>query len=108
MNKIKKHDIVIIRSGNDKKRQGKVLRIFPKKRCALIESIAMLKHYTKGNPQEGTTGGIIEKESTIPLSKLSVYNSTTQKIDKIIIQKVEKKNYRYFRSNHERIHENTP
>jgi len=104
MKRIKKGDIVIVRSGNDKGRQGKVMRIFPKKNKALVENVAILKKYVKANAQQNITGGIVPQESPIALSKLSLYNPETQKRDKVVIKIGENnKKIRYFHSNNKKI-----
>lgn len=104
MNRIKKGDIVIVKSGNDKNRQGKVLRIFKKENKALVENIHIVKKATKANPQEGIAGGVVSREAPIFLSKLMIVNPTTKKSDKVMIKVTENnKKERYFRSNGEPI-----
>jgi large subunit ribosomal protein L24 len=103
MNRIKKGDTVVVVSGNDKNRQGKVLRILKKENRAIVENVNVLKHFTKADPQRGTSGGIVSQEAPIPLSKLMLYNPTTKKADKISIQVIDNKKVRCFRSNGERI-----
>lgn len=104
MYKIKKGDTVSVRTGSDKNRQGKVLRIFVKEACALVEGIRLRKKHLKANPQKGITGGIITREAPIPLSNLTLYNPVLQKSDKVIIKVLEDgKRARYFKSNNEPI-----
>ena len=59
MRKIRKGDDVLVIAGKDKGKRGNVLRVLENDRV-LVESINMVKRHTKGNPQRGTAGGIIE------------------------------------------------
>lgn len=66
---IKKGDTVVVITGNDKNRQGKVLEVIREKSRAIVEGVNMIKKHTKpnaANPQ----GGIIEKEAPIHISNL--------------------------------------
>lgn len=71
--RIRKGDTVIIISGNEKGKKGKVLKIFPKKEKVIVEKINFIKkHLKKGHPQ-APQGGIIEKESPVNLSKVMLF-----------------------------------
>lgn len=94
MNRIKKGRMVIVKSGNDKNKQGKVLRVFIKEQKALVENINIRKNYMKADPQKGITGGIISKEAPISFCKLMLCNTSTQKADKIKIKYLEGQNKR--------------
>jgi large subunit ribosomal protein L24 len=71
MTRIKKDDKVVVLSGKDKGRQGKVLKLFPERSAALVERINMVKKHQKAR-KAGDQGGIIEKEAPIRLCKLMV------------------------------------
>jgi large subunit ribosomal protein L24 len=66
---VRKDDIVIILSGKDKGRKGKILQTLPKDGKVLVEGINVSKRHTK--PRKRTDpGGIIEKECPIYASKV--------------------------------------
>lgn len=67
--KIKKNDNVLVLTGKDKGKTGKVLRVLREKNRALVEKINMVKKHMKPN-QKNPQGGIIEKEASIHLSNL--------------------------------------
>ena len=69
MMKIKKNDIATVRSGKDRGKTGKVLKIFPKERKVIIEKVNFVKRHTKPS-QKVQQGGIIEKESPVNISKV--------------------------------------
>lgn len=70
---IKKDDIVVVISGEDKGKKGKVLQAFPKKSRVLIEGVNMVtKHKKPGkNVQQG---GIIHQEAPIHVSKVMLWD----------------------------------
>jgi len=69
MFKIKKNDTVLVISGKDKGKQGKVLKVFPKEKQAIVEKINLVKKAMRPRSQE-QRGGIVSVEAPIYLSKL--------------------------------------
>ena len=101
MRRIKKGDDVIVLAGKDKGKRGNVIRVFPDNRV-VVENINMVKRHTKGNPQKGVAGGIIEKEMPIDGSNVALYNPATRKADRIGVRTLEDgRKVRYFKSNNE-------
>lgn len=69
---IKKNDQVFIRSGKDRGKTGKVLKVLPDTNRAIVEGINFIQKHTRANPQRNVKGGILPKESSIHLSNLMV------------------------------------
>ena len=71
MNKmsIKKDDTVIVLSGKDKGKKGKVLEVMPRDRKVIVEKINVVSRHTKPR-REGEEGGIIKKEAPIYACKV--------------------------------------
>ena len=71
MNKmsIKKNDTVIVLSGKDKGKQGKVLAVMPADRKVIVEGINMVSRHTKPRKQ-GEQGGILKKEAPMYACKV--------------------------------------
>ena len=67
--KIKKGDTVIVITGEDRGKSGKVLEVFPKENRALVQGIRIISKHTKPNAQN-QQGGIVKKESPINISNL--------------------------------------
>ena len=88
MNKLKTGDQVIVIAGKDKGKQGTVTKILENGRC-FVSGVQMVKKHTKANPQAGIAGGVIEKESSINVSNISIYNPDIKKADKVAIKSVE-------------------
>ena len=56
----------------------------PNGKC-FVTGVNMVKRHTKANPQAGEQGGIIEKESLIDISNISIFNPSSKKSDKVAI-----------------------
>jgi large subunit ribosomal protein L24 len=98
MLKIKKGDEVIIIAGKDKGKQGTVSSLEANGKC-YVSGVNMVKRHTKANPQAGEQGGIIEKESLIDVSNISIFNPSTKQSDKVAINTLEEgKRIRVYKS----------
>ncbi|MEH6552178.1 MAG: 50S ribosomal protein L24 [Pseudomonadales bacterium] len=102
MRKIKTDDDVIVIAGRDKGKRGKIVKILNDKRV-MVSGINMVKKHTKPNPQAGVAGGIIEKEAPIQISNVAIYNSATNKADRVGIKVDGDKKTRVFKSTGEAI-----
>ena len=103
MQRIRKGDDVVVIAGRDKGKRGAVLKLTGDGR-ALVDNVNVVKRHTRGNPNTGETGGIIEKEAPIQLSNLALYNPATKKGERIGFRTLEDgRKVRYFKSNDEVI-----
>ena len=71
MARIRKGDQVILLSGKDRGKTGKVLQVWPARDRALVERLNMVKHFDR-RTQENQAGGVIEREGALALSKISL------------------------------------
>ncbi|MFQ5574404.1 MAG: 50S ribosomal protein L24 [Terriglobia bacterium] len=69
--KVKKNDKVLVVAGKEKGKKGKVLQTLPDEGRVIVEGLAMVKRHTKPT-QKGPQGGVIDKESPIPVSNVQV------------------------------------
>ncbi|MBT7863148.1 MAG: 50S ribosomal protein L24 [Gemmatimonadetes bacterium] len=69
--KIKRDDTVLVISGNDKGKRGRVLRVVPEQDRVLVEGVRMMKKHTKPT-QRDPQGGIVEREAPIHVSNIMV------------------------------------
>lgn len=74
--KIRKNDNVMVISGNDKGKTGKVLKVFPKKNRVIIEGINLRKRHTKPS-QKNPQGGILEQEAPVNASNVMLLDPKT-------------------------------
>lgn len=101
MRKIKKGDDVIVITGKDKGKRGTVLRIHADGRV-VVENINLAKKHTKGNPNTGKAGGILEQEMPLQISNVALYNPVSKKADRVGIRILQDgRKVRYFKSNNE-------
>lgn len=101
MRKIKKGDDVVVVAGKDKNKRGVVLRVVGEDRV-VVDNVNIVKRHTKGNPQQGVAGGIIEKEASIHISNVALFNPVTKKADRVGIKVLEDgRKVRVFKSNNE-------
>jgi large subunit ribosomal protein L24 len=68
---VKKNDKVIVLSGKEKGKIGTILKIDSEKARAIVEKLNIVKKHSKAGAK-GAKGGIIEKESPIPISNLMI------------------------------------
>jgi large subunit ribosomal protein L24 len=69
---IRKNDNVVVLSGRDRGKRGRVLSVLPEKNRLIVEGVNMLKRHTKPNPQRNIKGGIVEREGTIHASNVQL------------------------------------
>jgi large subunit ribosomal protein L24 len=101
MAKIKKGDDVIVRTGKDKGKSGRVTKVL-KGDKVLVEGINQVKKNQKPNPNAGVAGGIIVKDMPINISNIGLYNPETKKADRVGYKFLEDgKKVRYFKSTNE-------
>jgi len=101
MKRIRKGDEVVVITGREKGRRGTVIRVYADDRV-LVENVNMVKRHTRPNPQRGTQGGIVEKESPLHLSNVLLWNPIAKRGDRVGIRTLaDGRRVRYFKSNDE-------
>jgi large subunit ribosomal protein L24 len=66
---VKKNDLVVVTSGTQKGKRGKILAVIPQKQRVIIEGVRLIKKHMRKS-QDRPQGGIIEKEGTIHISNV--------------------------------------
>lgn len=97
-------DTVIIKSGRDKGKIGKVLRVDKSVSSSvkiLVEGCAMQTKYNKKN--NNTAGSMIRRESYIDISNVAFYDINSKSFSKIGYKFVDNKKYRFLKSSGEII-----
>jgi large subunit ribosomal protein L24 len=97
---LKKGDKVVVLSGVDKGKQGRILQSLPGKDKVLVEGVNIIKRHTKPRAQ-GQTGGIIEKEAPVPVSKVAFVDPTTGKKAKLGVKVVDGRRVRVSKDSNE-------
>ena len=73
---IKKDDQVLVISGKDRGRKGRVLKVLPDQDRLIVEGVNMVKRHRKVNQQQG---GITEKEAAIHISNVMLLDGKNDK-----------------------------
>ena len=68
---VKKDDTVVVISGDDKGKKGKVLKVSPAERKVIVDGVNVVTKHAKPRKQ-GEEGGIVKREAAIYASKVQV------------------------------------
>jgi len=82
MQKLRQGDDVIVIVGKDKGKLGKIQKLVGDQKV-LVEGINTVKKHQKGNPNLGTSGGIVDKDMPINISNIAIFNPKTKKADRV-------------------------
>jgi len=69
---LRKNDNVLIVTGRDRGKRGRVLRVIPGKNRLLVEGLNLVKRHTKPNPGQNIKGGIVEREASLHASNVQL------------------------------------
>lgn len=79
---VKKGDTVLVLSGKDKGKEGKIIEAMPKKAKVVVAGVNKVKRHTKPS-QTNPQGGIIVKEAAISASKVMLVCPACKKATRI-------------------------
>ena len=99
--KLKKGDEVIVLAGKDKGKTGKIIKMIPKEKKAIVSEINKVKKNQK--PDNNQPGGIIDKEMPMHISNLSFYDPELKKGVKIGFKLSNNKKVRIIKSSGKEI-----
>ncbi|CAD83717.1 50S ribosomal subunit protein L24 [Candidatus Blochmanniella floridana] len=98
-NKIRCHDEVVVLTGKDKGKIGRVKFLCLSKKTVIVSGINVVKKHQKPVPNKNQPGGIIEKEAFIHLSNVAIFNAALNKADRVGFKIKNGKKIRIFKSN---------
>lgn len=90
---VKKGDTVLVLSGKDKGKQGKVIQALPKKNKVVVEGVNKVKRHTKPN-QSAPQGGILVKEAPMFAGKVMLVCPACNKATRVGHKEVNGKSVR--------------
>jgi large subunit ribosomal protein L24 len=103
MQKIKQGDDVMVRTGKDKGKTGRVIRLL-KDNKILVEGINQVKKCQRANPSANIDGGIVAKDMPIDISNVGIYNPKLKKADRVGFRVGDDgKKVRYFKSTNDLV-----
>ena len=77
MASIRKNDMVAVRTGKDRGKRGRVIRVLADTNRVIVEGVNLIKRHTRPNPQKNIKGGIVEREASIHASNVMVLDPDT-------------------------------
>ncbi|XMR46274.1 50S ribosomal protein L24 [Escherichia coli] len=101
--KIRREDEVIVLTGKDKGKRGKVTQVLVTEGKVLVEGINLVKKHQKPVPALGQAGGIIKKEAPMDVSNVALFNSAAGKADRVGFRIEDGKKVRFFKSTGELV-----
>lgn len=69
---IRKNDNIVVTTGKDRGKRGRVLKVLPEKNRLIVEGVNFIKRHTKPNPQRNIKGGVIEREASLHASNVQL------------------------------------
>ncbi len=66
---VKKNDEVVVLSGSNKGKRGRIISVLTKKQRVIVEGVAMIKRHTRKS-QQHPQGAIVEREGSVHLSNV--------------------------------------
>jgi large subunit ribosomal protein L24 len=76
--RIRSGDSVVVLTGKDRGKTGKVRTVLPKEGRVIVEGVNIVKRHTKARGP-GQPGGIIEKEASLHISNVAIADPSTGK-----------------------------
>ena len=69
---IRRNDNVVVITGKDRGKRGRVLKVDPAKNRLVVEGVNFIKRHTKPNPQRQIKGGVVEREAPLHASNVQL------------------------------------
>jgi large subunit ribosomal protein L24 len=69
---IRRNDTVVVTTGKDSGKRGRVLKVLPVKNRLIVEGVNIIKRHTRPNPQRSIEGGIVEREASLHASNVQL------------------------------------
>ena len=69
---IRKNDNVVVTTGKDRGKRGRVVRLVPDKNRLVVEGVNLMKRHTRPNPQKNVKGGVVEREAPLHASNVQI------------------------------------
>ena len=80
---VRKNDTVMVITGKDSGKRGRVLKVLPEKNRVIVEGLNIIKRHTRPNPQRNIKGGIVEREGSMHASNVQIVCPECGKITRV-------------------------
>ena len=93
---------MVVIAGKDKGKRGDVVRVDGDR--VIVSNVNIIKRHTKPNPQAGVAGGVVEREASMHISNIALFNPASGKGERIGFKVLEDgRKLRVFRSSGEAL-----
>ena len=92
--KIRRDDEVVVISGKDRGKTGRVLEVDPKAERVFVEGLNIVKRHQRPRPGSTDPGGVIEKPGPIHISNVMLIDPSDSKPTKVAIVREDGKRFR--------------
>ena len=93
---------MVVIAGKDKGKKGDVVRVEGDR--VVVSNVNIIKRHTKPNPQAGVAGGVVEREASMHISNIALFNPASGKGERIGFKVLEDgRKLRVFRSSGEAL-----
>jgi large subunit ribosomal protein L24 len=69
---LRKNDNVVVTTGKDRGKRGRILKVLPERNRVIVEGVNFIKRHTKANPGRNVKGGIVEREASVHASNVQL------------------------------------
>jgi len=69
---IRRNDNVVVTTGKDRGKRGRVLKVLPSENRIVVEGVNFISRHTRPNPSKNIKGGIVKREASLHASNLQV------------------------------------
>jgi large subunit ribosomal protein L24 len=69
---IRRNDTVVVTTGKDSGKRGRVLKVIPDTNRLIVEGVNIIKRHTRPNPQRNIKGGIVTREASLHASNVQL------------------------------------
>ena len=101
--KIRRDDQVLVISGKDRGKTGRVLEVDPAKERVFVEGLNIVKRHQRPRPGSTDPGGVIEKPGPIHISNVMLIDPSDNKPTRVGVVREDGKRFRVSRKSGERL-----
>ena len=69
---IRRNDNVVVLTGKDAGKRGRVMKVLPEKNRLIVEGVNLIKRHTRPNPAKNIKGGVVQREAALHASNVQL------------------------------------
>ena len=69
---IRRNDNVVVTTGKDRGKRGRVLKVLPDENRVVVEGVNFISRHTRPNPSKNIKGGIVKREASLDASNVQI------------------------------------